>query len=64
MLALSIIAIVLAGVAIAGVGLNLLFQLRAERTLGQLEERHPSQQVRSEAAPSKVDGSGTRSRIS
>ena len=64
MLALSIIAIVLAGVAIAGVGLSLILQVKAERTLGRLEERHPSQQARSEDAPSKVDGSVTRSRVS
>lgn len=64
MLVLSIIAIVLAGVAIAGVGLNLLYQLRAERTLGQLEERHSSQRVSSEATHSPVNGSGVRSRVS
>lgn len=63
MLVLSIIAIVLAGIAIAGVALNLIFQLNAERTLGQLEERHPSQQVGSQDVLSKVDGSGTRSRV-
>jgi len=63
MLVLSIIAIVLAGIAIAGVALNLIFQLNAERTLGQLEERHPPQQVGSQDVPSKVDGSGTRSRV-
>ncbi len=65
MLVLSIIAIVLAGVAVAGVGLNLLYQLRAERTLGQLEERHSSQRVSSEEAThSPVNGSGVRSRVS
>jgi hypothetical protein len=63
MLALSIIAIVLAGVAIAGVGLTLIFQLRAERTLGQLEERHPVQVVESESTLSSFDGAETRTSV-
>ena len=64
MLALSIIAIVLAGVALAGVGLVLIFSLRAERTLGRLEERHPYQEVKSEGALGRYDGAETRTRVS
>ena len=65
MLALSIIAIVVAGVALAGVGLTLIFQLRAERTLGRLEERHPSQEAKSEeGALGGFDGAKTRARVS
>jgi hypothetical protein len=64
MLALSIIAIVLAGVAIVGVGLNLVFQLRAQRTLGQLEERYLAQKVESEGALSKYNGSEARTKVS
>jgi hypothetical protein len=63
MLALSIVAIVLAGVAIAGVGLTLTFQLRAERTLGKFEERHPSQEVECEAALGRLDGAETRTSV-
>jgi hypothetical protein len=65
MLALSIIAIVLAGVALAGVGLVMIFSLRAERTLGRLEERHPYyQEVKSEGALGRYDGAETRTRVS
>ena len=66
MLALSIIAIVLAGVALAGVGLVLIFSLRAERTLGRLEERHPyyQEEVKSEGALGRFDGTETRTRVS
>jgi flagellar basal body-associated protein FliL len=66
MLALSIIAIVLAGVALAGVGLTLIFQFTSQRKLGQLEQtRHPSsQEVESEGTFSKVDGSEPRTRVS
>ena len=63
MLALSIIAIVLAGVALAGVGLIVVFQLRTERTLGQLEKGHPSQEVNGEDSLSRFDGSETRTRV-
>jgi hypothetical protein len=64
MLALSIIALVLAGVAIVGVGLNLVFQLRAQRTLGQLEERYPVQNVENEGVLSKYKGSEAQTRVS
>jgi hypothetical protein len=64
MLALSIIAIVVAGVALAGVGLTLIFQLRAERTIGQLEERQPSQEVKSDDTLGRFDGTETRARVS
>ena len=65
MLALSIIAIVLAGVALAGVGLVLIFSLRAERTLGRLEERHPYQEAKSgEGELGRFDGAEKRTRVS
>ncbi len=64
MLALSIIALVLAGVAIVGVGLNLVFQLRAQRTLGQLEERYPAQKIESEGVLSNYNGSEAKTRVS
>ena len=63
MLVLSIIAIVLAGVAIAGVGLSLILQLRAERTLGQLEARYTSIPVGGEDTLRKVNGAETRTKV-
>ena len=66
MLALSIIAIVVAAIALAAVGLVLIFQFTTQRKLGQLEkERHPyPPEVGRERTFSTADGSETRSRVS
>ena len=65
MLALSIIAIVLAGVAFVAAGLTLILQFVTQRKLGQLEkERHPSQEVIREGTYSNIDGSERRTKVS